>query len=96
MDVQFESLSNVLPAIRDRATALDLSGGWPADDLAELGAIGALARDLSPSSLAAKQSIRWSFTCDMRPSPPHRWQRRLCFRNGIRQWDYWPERRAQN
>jgi alkylation response protein AidB-like acyl-CoA dehydrogenase len=41
MELQFESLTNILPAIRARASSLDRSGDWPADDLADLGTIGA-------------------------------------------------------
>ena len=41
MELQFESLTNILPAIRGRASSLDRSGDWPADDLRELGEIGA-------------------------------------------------------
>jgi len=41
MELQFESLANILPAIRVRASSLDRSGDWPADDLRDLAAIGA-------------------------------------------------------
>jgi alkylation response protein AidB-like acyl-CoA dehydrogenase len=41
MELQFESLTNILPAIRGRASSLDRSGDWPTDDLHDLGAIGA-------------------------------------------------------
>src|ERR1700722_20531614 len=39
--LQFESLRKILPAIRDRATALDRAGDWPYEDLRALAAIGA-------------------------------------------------------
>jgi alkylation response protein AidB-like acyl-CoA dehydrogenase len=39
--LQFESLRKILPAIRDRATALDRAGDWPYQDLRDLSAIGA-------------------------------------------------------
>ena len=41
MELQFENLTNLLPAIRERASSLDRSGDWPEDDLRDLGAIGA-------------------------------------------------------
>jgi alkylation response protein AidB-like acyl-CoA dehydrogenase len=41
MELQFESLTNLLPTIRNRASSLDRSGDWPADDLHDLAAIGA-------------------------------------------------------
>jgi alkylation response protein AidB-like acyl-CoA dehydrogenase len=41
MEMQCESLRSLLPAIRARAGELDRTGGWPADDLRDLGGIGA-------------------------------------------------------
>src|ERR1700722_8747119 len=41
MDVSFESLKQVLPAMSARVTLLDRAGDWPADDLLDLGKIGA-------------------------------------------------------
>jgi butyryl-CoA dehydrogenase len=40
MEHSCESLMSVLPAIAGRATALDRSGDWPAEDLRDLGGIG--------------------------------------------------------
>jgi alkylation response protein AidB-like acyl-CoA dehydrogenase len=40
MEVSFESLKKVLPAIAARAMLLDRTGDWPADDLRDLGNIG--------------------------------------------------------
>jgi len=37
----FQSLSEILPAIADRATGLDCSGDWPEQDLTDLGRVGA-------------------------------------------------------
>jgi alkylation response protein AidB-like acyl-CoA dehydrogenase len=41
VDIRFETLRTILPGIRGRATALDRSGGWPEEDLAELAGVGA-------------------------------------------------------
>ncbi len=41
MEPLFDGLKNVLTAIHERATPLDRSGDWPADDLRDLGEIGA-------------------------------------------------------
>jgi alkylation response protein AidB-like acyl-CoA dehydrogenase len=40
MELQFESLTKIIPSIRARATELDRSGAWPDEDLRELGEIG--------------------------------------------------------
>ena len=41
MELQFESLTKILPAIGGRANGLDRSGEWPAEDLRDLAGIGA-------------------------------------------------------
>lgn len=41
MEMAFEGLNDVLSAIRERATPLDRSGDWPAEDLRDLGDAGA-------------------------------------------------------
>ena len=41
MELQFESLTKIVPAMRARATELDRSGRWPSEDLEELENIGA-------------------------------------------------------
>jgi alkylation response protein AidB-like acyl-CoA dehydrogenase len=41
MDVSVENLTKILPAIAARATSLDRTGDWPAEDLHDLGNIGA-------------------------------------------------------
>jgi alkylation response protein AidB-like acyl-CoA dehydrogenase len=41
MDLQFERLTSILPAIRHRAQVLDRNGNWPTDDLRDLASIGA-------------------------------------------------------
>jgi len=41
LELQFQKLMDILPAIRGRATSLDRSGHWPADDLHDLASVGA-------------------------------------------------------
>jgi alkylation response protein AidB-like acyl-CoA dehydrogenase len=41
MQPNFQSLRQILPAIADRATALDRGGDWPQRDLDDLGTVGA-------------------------------------------------------